>query len=113
MCIGLDLCSKKNCLEQERCLFPTEPKFKSPCEVRRGPKKKKDKVRRTNEKCQFGKLPCRRQDTCTILGECVLEHKLVKENPDLYSRIQSSKSILTILKLFTRVAPPKSLRKKK
>ncbi len=111
MCIGIDLCSKKNCLEQERCVL-YEPKHKTPCEVRRGPKKKKHKVK-ANGKCQFGKLPCRRQDACVILGQCVLEHKLVKDNSDIYQRILSSKSIFTVLRIFTQIAPPKALSKKR
>ena len=107
MCVGIELCSKKNCLEQERCVFPCLP---SP--VKKGTKKKNQK-NKTNGKCQFGKLPCRRQTVCVILGECVLEHKLVKENPDIYQPIQSSKSILTVLRLFYKLAPPKSLKRKK
>jgi hypothetical protein len=110
MCVGIDLCSKKNCLENERCVL-YEPIHKSPCEVRRGPKKKKkkNKPKILLPGCA-GRSFCNKRNICDILGECLLDHKLVKGNPDLRVRFAKSKSIQTVLKVFNRLKPPVTLR---
>jgi len=107
MCVGIELCSKKNCLENERCVL-YEPTHRSPCEVRRGPKKKK-KPKVLFIGCK-GKSSCNKRNICDILGECLLDHVLVKDNPDLRIRFAKSKSILTVLKIFNSLKPPVTLR---
>lgn len=110
-CVGIDFCSKKNCLEQERCVFNVN-RLTEWVEVKRGPKKKKPKKRNNaaEKKCQFGKTPCNKDRICAILGQCVLEHSLVKDNPDAYARLSQSKSILTVLRAFNQLKPPVTLR---
>lgn len=112
-CVGIDFCSKKNCLEQERCVFNVN-RHTEWVEVKRGPKKKKPKPKNRNntitKKCQFGKTSCNKNRICAMLGQCVLEHSLVKDNPDVYTRLSQSKSILTVLRAFNQLSPPVTLR---
>lgn len=79
MCVGIDFCSEKNCLEQERCVL-YEPKHKIPCEVRRGPKKKQQIKIITKNACQIDKNCCTNERACEILGQCILDHPLVKQS---------------------------------
>lgn len=89
-CVGIDFCSKKNCLEQERCVFNVNRHIEW-VEIKRGPKKQKKRNIRTQKKCQFGKLPCNKERICTMLGQCVLEHTLIKDNEDICTRLSQSK----------------------
>lgn len=95
MCVGIDFCNKKGCLENERCVL-YEPKHISPCEVRRRPKKrKKKKINAVPILCP-GKSRCNKKNICQILGECVLDHSLINGNTDLCLKLAKSTSILTV-----------------
>lgn len=108
-CVGIDFCDKKNCLEQERCVLNV-PRHIEWDEPKRGPKKKKKKRVRVEPKCVFGKIPCNKERICAILGECVLEHSLIKDNPEIRERLKKSTSILTVLRIFNKLKPPLTIR---
>lgn len=96
MCIGIDLCSKKNCLEQEKCLFPKE--------------KAKKKVKISG--CRVHKKFCSSERACEILGQCVLDHELVKSSRSLYFRMKKAKTLPEILDVFNRAKPRVTLKGK-
>lgn len=109
MCAGIEHCTKKNCLENERCVL-YEPKRISPCEVRRGPNKRiKNKLKVVAAGCT-NKSFCNKKNVCGILGECLLGHSLIKGDSDLCLVLAKSKSILTVLKIFNKLKPPITLR---
>lgn len=89
MCIGLKLCSKKNCLEQERCLFPEEKA------------EKKLKVNR----CQIHKLFCTNGRACEILGQCILDHPVVKKDKQATKQLRKQMDINSVLKILSRLMP--------
>ena len=86
MCVGIDFCSKKNCLENERCLFPQQ---KAP---------KKVKI----NKCQFSKKFCSNKRACEILGQCMLEHPAVLANKTFKRELQKTKDLKAIAAIFVR-----------
>lgn len=89
MCIGIDYCSRKNCLEQEKCLSPGA---KAP---------KKVKI----NQCQLSKKFCTNDRACEILGQCILDHPLVKKDKDVKKLFRQKQSMKTILKIVTRLMP--------
>lgn len=89
MCIGIDHCSRKNCLAQETCLFPTE----------KAPKKVKIK------QCQIHKKFCTNERACEILGQCILDHHLVKKDREAKKSLRSKQSMQTIVNIATRLMP--------
>lgn len=89
MCIGLDWCSKKNCLEQERCLFATEKAVKK---IKINP-------------CQINKKFCPNQKACEILGQCMLDHPRVKKNKEFRNLLKDGGSLKRIIKIFERYIP--------
>jgi len=97
MCAGIDHCSKKNCLEQERCLFPTQKVVK------------KIKINR----CQIHKKFCSNERVCEILGQCVLDHPRVKTNKVFTRELKKASNIKTILRIFERHMSDKVKVKKK
>lgn len=107
MCIGIDHCSKKSCLENERCVVNAEPKFKTTCEVRRGPRKKnKPKtIEQKNNACQVDKKYCSNERACEILGQCILKHPLVKKDKMALKQLKGPKEISTIVKIIARLMP--------
>lgn len=106
MCIGINLCSKKNCLENERCVL-YEPKHKAPCGVRRGPKKKKRQQKeepRVNA-CQIHKKFCSNERACEILGQCILDHPLVKRNKTATKELRKKGDINHVVRVVSRLMP--------
>jgi len=97
MCIGLRLCSKKNCIEQEKCLFP-EAKSK-----------KKVKV----NPCQVDKFRCTNARSCEILGQCILDHPLVKQDKMASKQLRKKMEITAVIKIITRLMPSLDRRRKK
>lgn len=89
MCIGINLCSRKNCLEQERCLFPEEKVSK------------KVKVNR----CQVHKKFCSNARSCEILGQCILEHPLVKADKQATKDLRKPSTIERVVKIAERLMP--------
>jgi hypothetical protein len=97
MCIGLKLCSKKNCIEQERCLFPEEKV------------KKKAKV----NQCQLNKKFCTNSRACEILGQCILDHPLVKKDKQATKQLRKQMDINSVVKIITRLMPSLNKPRKK
>lgn len=89
MCIGINLCSKKNCLEQERCLFPTEKAAK------------KVKI----NQCQIHKKFCANERACEILGQCILDHPLIKSDELATKELKKRTSFNQVVKIVTRLMP--------
>lgn len=101
MCVGIDLCSKKNCLENERCVL-YEPKHKSTYEVRRGPKKRKNKPNIKINLCQQNKKFCSNIQACEILGQCMLEHPAVLANKNFMKELRKAHALSRIAGIFIR-----------
>ena len=91
MCIGIDLCSQKNCLEQERCLFP---------------EKKADKKIKINQ-CKINKKFCSNAKVCDTLGQCMLEHPSVMASKQFTRELRKAKDIKAIVRIFERLMPEK------
>lgn len=89
MCVGIDLCSRKNCIEQERCLFPTRPG-------------KKDRI----NKCQVNKKFCSNAKSCEILGQCILDHPLVKNDKLALRQLRKPLDINGVVKIISKLMPP-------
>lgn len=89
MCIGIDFCNKKNCLEQGRCLNPTRVS---------------DKKIRINQ-CQIHKKFCSNSRACEILGQCILEHPLVKANKHVTKELRKPRTIDGIINIIERLMP--------
>lgn len=106
MCVGLDLCSLKNCLEQERCVL-YEPKHRTHCEVRRGPKKnKKQQIKiTTKHACQIDKKCCTNERACEILGQCILDHPLVKQNKSATKALKHKLHINQVVFIISKLMP--------
>src|SRR5688572_19868364 len=121
MCVGIELCSKKNCLEQERCvhgIWPTRVEF-----IPRGSKRsrKKRMVNKTDNvdlrfkidrPAIFGKIdvngfPCKRHrknclsdKACEILGQCMYEHPAVVASKSFRKELNKAKNINEISNIF-------------
>lgn len=89
MCIGIDHCSRKNCIEQERCLYPTEKA------------KKKVKIRQ----CKIHKKFCTNERACEILGQCIFEHPLIRKDGDALKQLYSKTGFNQIVKIAERLMP--------
>lgn len=101
MCIGLKLCSQKNCIEQERCLFPEKKAIK------------KVKI----NQCQIHKKFCSNTRSCEILGQCILDHPLVKNDKMASKQLRKPLDINGVVKIVSRLMPslnkqPKRFNKK-
>lgn len=88
MCIGIDHCSKKNCLEQERCLFP-EAKTKRRVKI---------------NPCKLSKRYCSNERACYLIG-CILENPLVKADKLATKQLKGKCTMGFILEVLTRLAP--------
>lgn len=106
MCVGIDFCTKKNCLENERCVL-YEPKHITPCEVRRGPKKRNKKTDIKVNLCKQNIKFCSNARVCEILGQCMLDHTSVNGNEGFTRELRKAKCIKSILKIFERFIPEK------
>lgn len=89
MCVGIDFCSKKNCLEQGRCLNPTRVS---------------DKKIRINQ-CQIHRKFCSNERACEILGQCILDHPLVKANKYAAKELRKPGTIDHIVKVIEKLMP--------
>lgn len=89
MCIGLNLCSKKNCIEQETCLFPEQKAIK------------KVKI----NQCQIHKKFCSNTRACEILGQCILDHPLVKADKMASRKLKKPLHIDGVIKIISRLMP--------
>lgn len=96
MCIGINLCSKKNCLEQDRCLFPEE---------------KAENKTRIN-RCQIHKKFCTNGRACEILGQCILDHPMVKKDKQATKQLRKQMDINSVVKIITRLMPSLDRRRK-
>lgn len=135
MCVGIDYCSKKNCLEQERCVFgiwPTHTEF-----IPRGSKrtkKKRQAEKKQNMDLRFdiygpevlGRIDVRRfsckkhtkrcssDKACEILGQCMYEHPAVVASKAFKKELNKTKSISEIANIFvSRLAKAKKTQSKK
>lgn len=89
MCIGLRLCSKKNCLEQETCLFPEARAAKGV---------------RINQ-CQIHKKFCSNEKACEILGQCILDHPLIKKDKEASRELKKKCGFNQVIKIAERLMP--------
>lgn len=96
MCVGIDFCSRKNCLEQEKCLFPEEKSFKTV---------------KINQ-CKIHKKFCTNATVCELLGQCMLDHSSVKGNKQFTRELRKAKSISAILGIFERFMPERKWKSK-
>lgn len=97
MCVGIDHCTKKNCLEQEKCLFPQE---------------KTDKKLKINQ-CKIHKKFCSNTRVCKILGQCMLDHASVKGKKQVSKELRTAKGVNDTLKIFERLIPWKKFKQPK
>lgn len=104
MCVGIELCSKKNCLENERCVL-YEPKHKPTCEVRRGPKKKPQIKTTTKHACQVDRKYCTNERACEILGQCILDHPLVKQSKCATKALKHKAHINQVVFIISKLMP--------
>lgn len=104
-CVGIDFCSKKNCLEQERCMYDVNRVV----EVKRGPKKKKKRKSFQDapktELCKMDYKVCANERACEILGQCILAHPLVKKDKMASKQLRKHNKISTIIKIISRLMP--------
>lgn len=89
MCIGINLCSRKNCLEQERCLFPEE----------------KARKRAKVNQCQIHKKFCANERACEMLGQCILDHPLVKANKSATKAFKLKMHINQVVFIISKLMP--------
>lgn len=90
MCIGIDHCSKKNCIEQETCLFP-ESKAKRRTKIK--------------NQCRLSKKFCTNERACEILGQCILDHPLVKRDKVITKQLKAKLSIQKIVNIVAQLMP--------
>jgi hypothetical protein len=91
MCIGIDHCSKKNCLEQEKCLFP-EAKTKKRVKI---------------NQCQLSKKFCNSERACDVLGQCMMDHQSVKASKKFKKELSKVRGIKQVLLVFEQYMPEK------
>lgn len=89
MCIGIDWCTRKNCLEQEKCLLPEE---------------KAEKKIKVNQ-CQIHKKFCSNDRACEILGQCILDHPLVKADKMATRELRKKGDIQRVVNIVARLMP--------
>lgn len=101
MCIGIDHCSKKNCLEQERCLFQeiTSLKIKIYGPDILG------KVDISKAKCKKQIKVCSNERACEILGQCILDHPLVKANKKATKALKHRMPIQQVVDIISKLMP--------
>jgi len=104
-CIGIELCGKKNCIEQERCCqWPIHVNF-----IPRGSKKHRNKRHENKEPvqpmCEMNKKWCTNERVCEILGQCILKHPLVLADKMAAKQLRKHLEINSIIKIITRLMP--------
>lgn len=104
-CVGIELCGKKNCLEQERCCqWPTHIEF-----IPRGSKGSRKKRNHNKEPakplCEIHIKFCTNKRACEILGQCILKHPLVVQDKMASNQLRQPVSIDTIVKIVERLKP--------
>jgi hypothetical protein len=96
MCDGLDLCSKKNCLEQERCVFPVRVsllfKIEGPPVI--------DKIHVNVFSCKKHRKLCSSDRACEILGQCMYDHTAVKASNKFKKELNKANNIQEISNIF-------------
>jgi len=135
MCVEIDLCSKKNCLEQERCVFgiwPTHTEFiprgsKRARKKRQAEKKQNmdlryyidgpkviGKVELTQFSCKMHRRTCSCDKACEILGQCMFTHPAVSANKNFSKWLRKATDINAIAEIFVRyMAKVKKTNRKK
>lgn len=56
---------------------------------------------------------CRHHEACSILGECVFEHSLIRDNPEAVDTISQATTVKHIAKAFHKIKPFVKLKMKK
>ena len=112
-CTGIELCGKKNCLEQERCCYwPTHTVF-----IPRGSRKtRKNKHNKPpiNERCKINSSwHCTNERACEILGKCILQHPLVLADKKAIKELRQPLGMDAIVRIITRLMPSLNKKKKK
>jgi hypothetical protein len=121
MCVGIDLCSKKNCLEQERCvhgIWPTHTEF-----IPRGNKRTKKKRQAEKKQnmdlrfkiygpevignvdvrqfsCKKHTKRCPSDKACEMLGQCMYSHPAVVSSKSFKKELNKAKCINEISNAF-------------
>lgn len=97
ICICLKLCSKKNCLEQEICILSLKISIPGP-EVL-------DSIYLSKAKCTKNNKNCSNDRVCEILGQCILDHPLVKHNKMATKDLRKKCDINHVIRIISRLMP--------
>jgi len=109
MCVGIVNCSKKNCLEQERCVFPVRLSLTFKIE---GPEVV-GKIQLSKFACRKHRKLCVNESACEILGQCMYEHPAVIASKTFKRELNKAISIDEISNVFARrLAKVKKINKK-
>lgn len=98
MCAGIDNCSKKNCLEQERCVFPVRLSLTFKID---GPEVV-GKIKLSKFACRKHRKMCVNERACEILGQCMYEHPAVTASKMFKRELNKASGIKEISNVFVR-----------
>lgn len=96
MCVGIDNCSKKNCLEQERCVFPVRLSLTFKIE---GPDVL-GKIKLSKFSCRKHRNICISDRACEILGQCMYEHPAVAASKSFRKELNKAHNMHDISNTF-------------
>lgn len=96
MCVGLNLCNKKNCLEQERCVFPVRLSLTFKIE---GPEVV-GKIQLSKFACREHRKLCSNERACEILGQCMYDHPAVMASKTFKRELNKAIGISEIANIF-------------
>lgn len=102
-CVGIELCGKKNCLEQERCVFAPAHVTYIPNRKKKFKKQKKEKLRAP--RCDMHIKFCINKRACDILGQCIQKHPLVVKDKMAARQLRSPSEMKVVVKIISRLMP--------
>lgn len=97
-CPGLNSCTKKSCVEQERCInIASVPSYWS----------KKGKLMNKGEKvdCRVNQSLCNKKRVCKILGQCILLHPDIKGNKQHENHLRKQLTMKEVVKYLEKIRP--------
>lgn len=92
-CVGIDYCSKKTCLEQEKCVNDINRHIEIYISLKK------------TAPCQIHKEFCYHKIACEVLGQCIFEHPLVKADKTAINQLRKPCGLPKVVKIISRLKP--------
>jgi hypothetical protein len=112
-CPLVHICKKEECLKEKVCqnmaywvqYWKNKPRHDPALKSVDTTSKERKKIRKNalRAPCIKDENGCDKKRMCEILGQCVMEHSLVKTNPHIVNELRGKKSVKQVLNVFLKI----------